>query len=91
MESAAHILVSGVVQGVGYRYFVLRSARELGLKGSVRNLYGGGVELEVEGERGLIEDFIKDLWIGPHAAHVKNVQVKWHDPKGKFLDFDLTF
>ena len=91
MESAAHIFVSGVVQGVGYRYFVLRSARELCLRGFVRNMYGGGVEIEVEGERGLIEEFIKVLRVGPPAARVTNVQVEWHNPQGEFVDFDLTF
>jgi acylphosphatase len=87
MESAAHIVVSGVVQGVGYRYFVLKAARELGLKGFVRNLYGGEVEVEVVGERGLIEEFVQELRVGPPAAHVTDVQVRWHKPGEEFDGF----
>jgi acylphosphatase len=91
MESAAHIVVCGVVQGVGYRYFVIRAARSMGLRGFVRNLYGGEVEVEVEGERALLVDFIESLRVGPPAAHVTDVRVRWHNPRGKFDDFDPRF
>lgn len=91
MDSAAHILVSGVVQGVGYRYFALRYAQELGLRGFARNLYTGDVEVAVEGERGLILEFIKALRMGPPSAHVATLQVEWHSPQGKFVDFQLKF
>lgn len=91
MESAAHIVVSGMVQGVGYRYFVLRLGRKLGLRGYVSNLYSGDVEVEVEGEKGLISDFIKALRIGPPSAHVIEIDVKWHSPRGQFVGFQVKF
>ncbi|KPL19990.1 MAG: acylphosphatase [candidate division Zixibacteria bacterium SM23_81] len=91
MESAAHILVSGVVQGVGYRYFVLMRGRKMGLRGYVRNLYRGEVELEVEGEKALILEFVKEIRVGPPSAHVTDIQVKWHEPQGKFVDFQVHF
>lgn len=47
----AHLLISGMVQGVGYRWFVMRKANEYNLKGYVRNLYTDDVEVEVEGEK----------------------------------------
>jgi acylphosphatase len=91
MESAAHIVISGVVQGVGYRYFVLMRGRELGLKGYVRNLYSGNVEVEVEGERGVISEFIKEMRIGPPSAHVVDVEVRWREPEGKYVNFEVKF
>ncbi len=49
MQIGAHIIVRGLVQGVGFRYFAYRHAVNLGLTGWVRNLYNDDVELEVEG------------------------------------------
>ena len=91
MESAAHILILGVVQGVGYRYFAIRSARDLGLKGYVRNLPGDAVEVEVEGERRLILEFFRALRVGPPAAYVRDAQLKWDEPTGEFTDFGVRF
>ena len=48
--ASAHLLVSGYVQGVGFRWWVMRKAQEYDLKGYVRNLYSGEVEVEVENE-----------------------------------------
>ena len=60
-RAGAHIVVTGRVQGVGFRDFAARVGRDLGLYGSVRNLNDGDVAVEVEGERGLIESFIERL------------------------------
>ena len=59
MNIAAHILVHGVVQGVGYRYFIAMKAEECGLYGYVKNLIDEDVEIVVEGDRSLIEELIK--------------------------------
>jgi len=53
--------VNGLVQGVGFRYFVYREAAKLGLKGLTKNLYSGEVLTVVEGEKAMIEDLIKKL------------------------------
>ena len=87
----AHILVSGNVQGVGYRYFVMRLALKWELTGWVKNLYSGEVEIEVEGPRGLIESLIKELWTGNAWASVQDVQVEWSRYTGKYSGFDVTF
>jgi acylphosphatase len=71
-----HLLVSGRVQGVGYRYFTRDSARALGLSGWVRNIRSGGVEVEVEGGRGVIDSFIEELRQGPPLSHVAGVEVQ---------------
>lgn len=91
MNATAYIRVSGLVQGVSYRYFAHRTAKQLGLAGFVRNRPDGDVELEVTGERGLIEELIEALRIGPPAADVTDVEVRWL-PAGKgYDDFRIAF
>ncbi|MFH0778502.1 MAG: acylphosphatase [Candidatus Eisenbacteria bacterium] len=92
MEAArAHIVVSGMVQGVGYRFFALRQGRALGLKGFVRNVPDGTVELEVEGERESIESLLSALREGPRAARVSQVSVSWREFGGELGDFEVGF
>ncbi len=76
-----HIVVEGLVQGVGFRWFVYRKAEALGVTGWVRNLYNGSVEIEAEGDRSLLEAFINDVKVGPRSAHVTNLKIEWKDSK----------
>lgn len=85
----AHIIVSGLVQGVGFRYFIYKKAVELELKGFVRNLYNGDVEILVEGEKDKIQILIEHAKIGPRSAFVKNVKVEWEEDKNEFSDFRI--
>ena len=87
MESRAEIVVKGLVQGVGFRYFVLREAKKLSLNGFVRNLYSGEVLTLVEGEKAIIEELIKKLKVGPIHASVNSCKVDWLEPKNEFTDF----
>src|SRR5262245_55191721 len=87
----AHILVSGRVQGVGYRAFAHRVATQRGLVGGVRNLDDGRVEVDVEGDRAEIEAFLLELKIGPPAARVSNVDVEWSTASDRFLDFSMWY
>jgi len=81
--------VSGVVQGVGFRWWCMRTADEYNLPGYVANLPDGSVEIEVEGDKGLIEDFIKAVRVGPTYAHVTDLKLDWNEqPKG-YEDFDI--
>ena len=91
MDAHAHILVSGMVQGVGFRYFVSRLARKWQLTGWVRNLPTGEVEIRVEGPKGLIESLIKDLPLGNSWARVHHVDVNWGKYSGKYDGFDITY
>jgi len=88
---SAHLLISGLVQGVGYRWFVMRKANEYDLKGYVRNLYTDDVEVEVEGNKGLIQEFIKELRIGPGSAQVTDIKIQWENYQSKYKKFDLKF
>jgi acylphosphatase len=86
-----HIVVTGVVQGVGFRYFTLHLARSLGLGGYVRNRVDGAVEVEVEGEEGAVRAFLDDLSIGPRASHVTGMEVENLQPTGENDAFEVRF
>ena len=87
----AHIIISGRVQGVGYRFFTIRRAEQLNLKGWVKNLYNGDVEAEVEGDESAVNTLIEYLWQGPSLARVRDVKVDWLDYTGKYNDFSARF
>jgi acylphosphatase len=89
MDVHATIVASGLVQGVGFRWFVNRHAVRLGLKGFVRNNFDGTVLVEVEGDRSLVEELIKELKVGPRAAHVSDLKIEWSDAKNMFLGFSI--
>jgi acylphosphatase len=90
-ESRAEILVTGLVQGVGFRYFVLRKALELGLKGYTKNLFTGEVLTVVEGSNYLIEDLFQQIRIGPSHAHVTDAKIDWSESKGEFKSFEVLY
>lgn len=84
----AHIIVSGIVQGVSYRRFTEENAKKLGLKEYVRNLPNGHVEAIVEGSELAINQLIKKLKEGPPASQVKEVRISWHTHKNEFSAFE---
>jgi acylphosphatase len=68
-----HLVVHGRVQGVGFRHFVTREARALGLAGSVRNRPDGSVEVEAEGGPGALAELAAAVRRGPPGARVEQV------------------
>lgn len=90
-QATLHLVVSGVVQGVGFRYFAARLAHRYRLTGYVRNLPEGTVEIEVEGDRGLLGDFLKEITIGPRAGHVSGVDAQWKPCSGAYTGFHIRF
>ena len=83
----AHIIISGFVQGVGYRYFVRANASKLGLNGWVRNTTNGKVEAVFVGVQDIIEKMIALCKEGPMLSEVKDIQVEWEEIGEKFEDF----
>lgn len=79
---ALRYLVGGRVQGVGYRYFVVRQAEALGVAGWVRNLPDGRVEAVACGDEPTLAAFEGRLWEGPPAARVSLVEAGDADPVG---------
>ncbi len=83
--------ISGVVQGVGFRYFTRRLAREVGVKGFVKNLNDGRVLVVAEGQRDQVEKFLSEIKKGPSSAIVKRVEVEEYIPSGNYRDFEIIF
>ena len=85
------ILVSGRVQGVGFRAFAARTATRLDLIGGVRNLDDGGVEVDVEGRRTVIEVLLRELKTGPPAARVTKIETEWGAATGRYSNFSIWY
>lgn len=79
---ACSVVVSGRVQGVGFRRFVQRSAQQVGVSGWVRNLADGSVECHAEGDPVAVEQFLQDVRRGPSLARVDSCQVRATAPIG---------
>jgi len=87
----AHILISGIVQGVAFRYYAQHRAQDLNLRGWVRNCWDGKVEILVEGEKEKIEELVKWCHQGPPLAVVEEVTVEWQEYKGEYEKFNIRF
>jgi acylphosphatase len=85
----AHLFISGIVQGVGYRYHTRRQAQGLGLVGWVRNLDDGRVEAVLQGTREQVESMIQWCYRGPSEAQVSDIAVRYEDPADEFQDFGI--
>lgn len=73
-KSQKHLLISGRVQGVGFRHFTRQNARDLGVKGWVKNLRNGDVEAVLDGSKEDIETMIERLKTGPRSARVEHIR-----------------
>jgi acylphosphatase len=86
---ARRYLITGRVQGVGYRYFAVRAARELKLSGWVRNLSDGRVEAYAAGPAHRLEDFEARLRLGPASADVRALEVEEMAVDARIEGFDI--
>jgi len=81
-----HLIITGRVQGVGYRFYMERRARELGVTGWVRNRRDGTVEAVIQGGRDAVETMISWARRGPPSAVVAEVRVT--EGSGEFSGFE---
>ncbi len=88
---ARKFLLSGLVQGVGYRYFVLRAAARHQVLGTVRNLPDGRVEVLAEGDREAMDQFKSDLATGPAMAEITDLEETDLTVTGRFRDFRIDY
>jgi len=86
-----HLIVSGRVQGVGFRYYAYDEAIRLGVVGYVRNLYNRDVEVVAEGTREKLLELVRSIRRGPAFARVVEVQENWEPATGQFREFRITF
>lgn len=82
-------VVSGAVQGVGFRFFALRAAREARVTGWVRNRPDGTVETVVEGEEGSVARYLESLRSGPAGGRVTSVVLEERLVEG-YSSFEIT-
>jgi acylphosphatase len=88
-EQRLEAVVHGRVQGVGFRIFVVRAARRLGLHGWVANEAAGRVRCVAEGSGPALETLLTELGEGPSGAWVDRVDAAWSPATGTFSDFDV--
>jgi acylphosphatase len=86
----AHVLISGRVQGVNFRWYTQRKAQELGVTGWVRNRGDGRVEAVFEGDKGAVQRAVDWCHAGSPPAHVDEVEVSYEQPTGEFSRFRIT-
>ena len=87
MNTRAHVIISGKVQGVFFRQSTKDKAIGLGVTGWVRNLPGGRVEAVFEGRKEDVADIVKWCWKGPELAEVNNVELTSGEFTGEFNGF----
>ena len=88
---ALQILLSGRVQGVGFRYYARQYAGALGINGYVKNLYDGRVEVVAEGEKELVDRFIAALRRGPSFGNVEHVEIKSLPYENSYSTFSVEY
>ncbi len=91
LKTRVHVLVSGHVQGVFFRYETRKTAENYGVKGWVENLPDGRVECILEGEKEDLKKVIEFCKKGPPGAHVSNIEIKWEKWKGEFVGFQIRY
>ena len=79
--------VTGFVQGVGFRYFAMREAMDLGVTGYVKNCYDGSVCIVAEGDEDSMALFRSRMRSGPARARVEMCSVEYEDYRGEFTNF----
>jgi acylphosphatase len=90
-KKACSIAVYGFVQGVGYRYYAVKTAAHFHISGWVRNNRDGSVEIECEGEAEDIRSFIESLKQGPPYARVSSVEVQMKQYQGVYSGFSIEY
>lgn len=89
MDYFAEITVKGRVQRVGFRYFVVQKASEIGIKGYVKNLANGDVLLIAQGTKSEIETLIDYLKIGNTLSRADSIILNWINTLSEFSSFSI--
>ena len=87
----AHLIIYGKVQGVFFRASAKEQAERLELNGWVRNLPGGSVEIQAEGSKDKLKEFLDWCSTGPPNADVSNVDIEYLQPTGEFSTFNIQY
>lgn len=87
----AHLFITGRVQGVCFRAYTEEEAHGLDLKGWVKNLGDGRVEVMCEGEKEDVEKLVEWCRCGPPGALVRDVDISWETATGEFETFTIEY
>lgn len=87
----AHIIISGRVQGVFFRYTMEQVASKFNVTGWAKNRPDGKVEAALEGNKENVDKVIEWSHHGPSAAVIENVEVSWEEYAGEFKDFSIKY
>ncbi len=91
MKSRVHVIIYGIVQGVGYRYSTYRKALQLGITGWVKNRRDGSVEAVFEGHKDKLEEMLSWCWLGPSGAHVSDIKIEWEEGEPNYDTFEIRY
>ena len=89
MDAGLRLSITGVVQGVGFRYFVLRTAQQLDITGWVQNETNGSVTAEVFGTVGALKELIASLRVGNRLSTVKGIHEQPIPPDPEMKTFEI--
>ena len=81
--------IAGKVQGVGFRYFVMRQAKELGITGWVSNKPNGDVEALAQGDKEDLEQLIAKVKQGPSFSRVEDISLNWVNEAEQYFGFEI--
>ncbi len=87
-QKKVQVIYTGNVQGIGFRFTAERMANDYGVKGYVKNLYNGNVELVAEAEEKALKDFLQAI-VEDMGNKIDNYSVDWQDPTGEFNRFEI--
>ncbi len=87
-QKKVQVIYTGSVQGIGFRFTAERMANDYGVKGYVKNLYNGNVELVAEAEEKTLKDFLQAI-VEDMGNKIDNYTVDWRDPTGEFNRFEI--
>ncbi len=90
-RKGVHMTVRGDVQGVGFRHFTKTTANRYGVKGWVKNMPDGTVEIWAEGREPALKRLLQQVKQGPSHAHVSQVEVDWREPEGTHASFRVRY
>jgi acylphosphatase len=90
-KARVYARVHGVVQGVGFRHFTRKLAESYGIKGYVRNVPDGSVEVVAEGDTQVLKAFLDEVKIGPRFGSVSRVDEEWLEARGDLSGFTYEF
>ncbi len=90
MKKQIHAYYSGRVQGVGFRFTAESTAMDLGVRGWVKNLRDGRVEIAAEAEEGALKDFLKRIE-DYFSRYIGDSDIKWQEATGEFQSFEIRF